>query len=606
MMILVPHVARARSSTPALAARAIALVRRNAEPIRRLARQWGVEPIWVADTEPNKRFPLYTRGNVGEVFPHVMTALTGTLIGDAVRRAQDEVFVEMGVLRPHEVVGDAVGTGVFGGYLYSSGSAMRLFGVRMPGMNATTGDEQVFGAVEGVPPYRRAKGDRNLVASLLVTRYTIGMLRHPDLAPLDGARTSEREWLATMPDLASAPNDDLLRWIQTYPPRIGASMKRLLQFSMLAGAPRALLDRFLDRPGVAAGLANRVVGGTGDVDSAQLAHRLWALGRLVASDADLTAAFDVGLDGIVERTSGTPLEAAVEAFLADHGHRGNDEYELATPAWVMDPAPVYASIDRLRRAPHERDPGLAEGRLGSDAVEALAEAIQAAPRLMRPMVRRAAQVSRLGSIGRERAKDILVLENLGARMVLHELARRAADSGGPQDVRMAFCVTIDELPSFVASPADYRTLIAERWALQQHLDERIPPPWFEGTIPDPAGWPLRADAQPTAPARGDILTGIAVNGGVASGPARVIVDPADPRGLDPGDVLVCAITDPSWTPLFLSAAAVVCDTGAMQSHAAIVARELGIPAVLSVPGITSVADGTILHVDGTAGVVRIG
>ena len=89
-----------------------------------------------------------------------------------------------------------------------------------------------------------------------------------------------------------------------------------------------------------------------------------------------------------------------------------------------------------------------------------------------------------------------------------------------------------------------------------------------------------------------------MNGGAASGPAKVIDDPADPRGLEPGEVLVCAITDPSWTPLFLSAAAVVCDTGAIQSHAAIVARELGIPAVMSVPGITAVADGTMLHVDG--------
>ena len=71
-------------------------------------------------------------------------------------------------------------------------------------------------------------------------------------------------------------------------------------------------------------------------------------------------------------------------------------------------------------------------------------------------------------------------------------------------------------------------------------------------------------------------------------------------------MLVCAITDPSWTPLFLSAAAVVCDSGAVLSHAAIVARELGIPAVLSVPNITAVADGTTLHVDGAAGTVRIG
>ena len=70
-------------------------------------------------------------------------------------------------------------------------------------------------------------------------------------------------------------------------------------------------------------------------------------------------------------------------------------------------------------------------------------------------------------------------------------------------------------------------------------------------------------------------------------------------------MLVCPITDPSWTPLFLSVAAVVCDTGAVQSHAAIIARELGIPAVLSVPGITAIADGTILHVNGDTGTVVI-
>ena len=115
-------------------------------------------------------------------------------------------------------------------------------------------------------------------------------------------------------------------------------MKRLLQFSMLVGAPRGLLDRALNRPDVPAGLANRIVSGTGDVDSAQLARRLWTLGRLVAADDQLSAAFDEGLDGIAERTRDTSLSPAIDAFLADHGHRGNDEYELAAPAWVMDPS----------------------------------------------------------------------------------------------------------------------------------------------------------------------------------------------------------------------------------------------------------------------------
>ena len=562
--------------------------------------------IWVADTEPNQRFTLYTRGNVGEVFPHVMTALTGTLIGDAVRQGQIEVFVDMGVLRPREVSGPSVGTGVFGGYLYMSGSAMRLFGVRMPGMSPRDADEQVMGEVTDVPPYRRAKGDRNLIASLTLSRYVLKMMQSPDLGALDLARTDARDWLATMPDLRLASDDQLLHWLGTFAPRQAASMKRLLQFSMLAGAPRGLLDRALAREGMPSGLANRIVGGTGDIDSAQLAQRLWALGRLVAADPSLSELFDHGLDGIADRTRHTTLQIALDAFQADHGHRGNDEYELATPTWSMDPTPVYAAIDRLRHAPADRDPSAAARRLAADADEALALALRLVPRRMRWVTRRCALVSRQGAIGRERAKDILVLENLGARLVLHELVRRAADRGGPTDTRLSFCVTAAELADFVAQPSDFADLIAERAALQHYLDDRIPPPWFDGHIPDPATWPLRSDARPPAPTHGSTVHGIAVSGGTASGLARVIVDPSDPRGLEPGEVLVCAITDPSWTPLFLSAAAVVCDTGAVQSHAAIISRELGIPAVLSVPGITAVADGTMLHVDGTNGTVRIG
>ena len=129
-------------------------------------------------------------------------------------------------------------------------------------------------------------------------------------------------------------------------------MKRLLQFSGWPAAPRGLLDRFLDRPGMPAGLANRIVGGTGDVDSAQLPQRLWALGRLVAADPAAVGDVRRGPRRTSPRArSDTPLQPAVDAFLAEHGHRGNDEYELATPAWMMDPTPVYAAIDRLRHAP---------------------------------------------------------------------------------------------------------------------------------------------------------------------------------------------------------------------------------------------------------------
>ena len=93
-----------------------------------------------------------------------------------------------------------------------------------------------------------------------------------------------------------------------------------------------------------------------------------------------------------------------------------------------------------------------------------------------------------------------------------------------------------------------------------------------------------------------------MNGGRASDAPASILDPGDPRGLEPGEILVCAITDLSWTPLFLAAAAVVCDTGAQQSHAAIVARELGIPGGDERPRHHQRRRRPVLHVDGDAGI----
>ena len=85
-----------------------------------------------------------------------------------------------------------------------------------------------------------------------------------------------------------------------------------------------------------------------------------------------------------------------------------------------------------------------------------------------------------------------------------------------------------------------------------------------------------------------------------------MLDPSDPTALEPGDVLVAPITDPSWTPLFVPAAAVVVDVGALQSHAVIVSRELGIPCVVSATGATQrIPSGARVRVDGAAGTVTV-
>ena len=105
---------------------------------------------------------------------------------------------------------------------------------------------------------------------------------------------------------------------------------------------------------------------------------------------------------------------------------------------------------------------------------------------------------------------------------------------------------------------------------------------------------------------GESLQGMPGCTGIAEGTARIILDRNDPGALEPGDILVAPLTDPSWTPLFVPAAAVVVDVGAPLSHAIIVSRELGIPCVVSATdGTRRIPDGSKISVDGNTGLITI-
>ncbi len=576
-------------------------------------------PRWIVEDEPTPRFPIWTRGNAGEVFPHVVTPLGGTIYADAPTRGHRRNFTEMGLFTDDEVRRyGIVASGIFGGYLYLNMSVFRLMGVRTPGMTAELADEQGLG-VSDAPRYRRQPGDRSLAASLRLSRWALSTMRRPDMRVVDAARDRADAWVASLPDTSSATDAELLALVPTFGERITDFFVPLGHATAVAGVGRGALEQMLRKGtgGDPALLANRLTAGLGTIESALPAARLWRIGRMVAADAALTALFDEGLEAVEAALREPPssdaavgFAGAFASFLRDHGHRGPDEYELASPSWALAPRIALALVDRLRLAPSERDPQLAASRLAADRTAAVEEASGLVPGPVRRMFRTALHVAEVGAAGRERAKDAMVRELGGMKRVLHELAGRARDRGGPPDLRDAFLVTADELAAFVARPADFAGVIAERREQREYRQARIPPFWFEGEISDPSTWPLRADPAAAVTA-GDgvsasVLHGIGVCPGVAEGRARVVLDPTDPRGLEPDEILVAPITDPAWTPLFLGAAGVVVDVGAQQSHAAIVARELGIPAVVSVTDATRlIRDGTWIRVDAGKGEVHI-
>ncbi|GHJ49306.1 hypothetical protein Cs7R123_66480 [Catellatospora sp. TT07R-123] len=169
-------------------------------------------------------------------------------------------------------------------------------------------------------------------------------------------------------------------------------------------------------------------------------------------------------------------------------------------------------------------------------------------------------------------RDLPALDDAAARRLARLGQQVAAVLGGAQDIEWAI-------------GAD-----GVLWMLQARPVTAAPPP--SGPAVAAAGLPAAA------------LAGTPGSRGTATGTARIVRGPGDFGRVRPGDILVCPCTDPAWTPLLRLAAGVVTELGGVLSHAAIVAREHGIPAVLAVPDATTrLRDGALITVDGTGGTV---
>ena len=194
---------------------------------------------------------------------------------------------------------------------------------------------------------------------------------------------------------------------------------------------------------------------------------------------------------------------------------------------------------------------------------------------------------------------------LEAKLPFAELGRRWAAAGSLRDPKHVFMLLDEELDAFAADPTGWDRHARAARGRPRRARPPIPPYIVQRGEPVPpiSTWKRRSDTGDAAQVgAGEELTGIGVSPGVGRGRARVVFDLSEIADIEPGDIIVCSTTDPSWVPLFLIAGGVVCDVGASGSHAAIVARELGVPCVVSVRDARlRVPDGAMLEIDGTAG-----
>ena len=575
---------------------------------------------WLVETDLSEEFDFYTRANIGEVFPDPVAPFSFSYFQNENGLGGSEMgfrnaYYRIGVMTPDELPDDqCVFLGVTGGYGYLNATALRMLGHRAPGMTAEDIDASFFGDAPGVPEFVVKEGfDRPDLTERIGE--TFGwVLTTPSLPDVLGHEREMNELRANRPDLASMSDQELLDYtLSLADEHFEKLFTEHIFISFLATLPIGIITAVCTAVGKPEATL-KLLAGLGDVESAAPSMQMWSLGRLVVESNELMAMFDAGYTGLNARLRASDSEAALgfvaafDSFLFSYGCRGPNEWEARSPTWETEPDLALAAIDRMRlsdasAAPqlHNDDRRAERESLGAE----IAAMVEGDPETHGQFVA-ALNSATVFMPGRERTKtnNIKLVHEL--RVALHEIGHRRVQAGTFHKHGDFGLLTRPELKNEVANPGTYTDQLADREALLDEVAALQEPFLFHGGRPDMATYPRRDAVEIVPVVGGEIIQGVPGCPGQYEGIARVVTDSHDPTALDPGDILVAPITDPSWTPLFVPAGGVVVDVGAPLSHAIIVSRELGIPCVVSATDATKrIPDGATIRVDGDTGAVTI-
>jgi phosphohistidine swiveling domain-containing protein len=608
--------------------------RRLARSVRRLEKrlgcpqdiEWALRDgtLWFLQARPISALPalkpwedrqVWANPNVSEVFPEVVTPLTYSVVLLMFQPLFASVLRLFGAdVRRSPLIGLVAGRVYWNVNLGLAAARPFVSPVKAAGLNSLFGGEQHRHFERGefdicdedLPDLgftwpRHIASWPGIVRNLIAHRSSKG---DAFMASLQAAND-----LLTRFDSGAATTEELLRMVSQ---ELHENMKKcdLLSFwpGMVAAGvlQKACRDWLGDTD---QRLAYRLLAAQGGIADTEAGLDLWRLAVLAHEDKQTEArllgegGWDAIGPGLAHSDHGRRFLAAWDRFMATHGQHCHNELELASPRWAETPDYILGLVRGYLRSLDRANPLEKQQELAGER-ERLTE--QCRRRLTNPVkrwlfnwsLRRTQELTR----DRENWKNEAVRFLAVFRGVILELGERLRHKGVVANREDIFLLALSEVEPVAQGRAkfDIAEWIAQRRAEYEWNKAQTPPPVVVG----------RYDPQQHVTGRFDadvnVLQGIAVSPGVATGKARVVTRPGDGQHVEPGEILVAPVTNPAWTPYFLPAAGVVMDMGGVLSHGAIIAREYGLPAVVNVgPASKLIRTGQTIRVDGNRGTVTI-
>ena len=477
--------------------------------------------------------------------------------------------------------------------------------------------EQMMGVTEGLPQealpaaedHRRLAGIRATAGLVRVAQRLVAKLfRHNSRvkkfhAHIDAALQPLDLKSRTLNELI----DDYERLEASVIPAWDTPLINDLYCMIFHGALRALCERWLDDD--LAGVHNELISGGAGIISLEPVTCMKIMASIAARNSKFANALRDGSMQAIDRhiSSHREFRGELDAYLKRFGDRCLDELKLESPTVADDPLPLLRAIGQLARTA-----GNQTGKRLNDDARMIAESKVAAGLAGSPL--RKFIFSMTLELARARVRD---RENLRfertrvygrVRAIFVEIGRRLKDLDVLGQADDIFYLDVGEITGIIrgtGSSCRLSALVAcRRREFAEYAESDDPPRRFitRGPAQIPSSMQVTASVEQND--SGVTREGQACSAGVVRGPVRIVRDPRDAE-IRQGDILVAERTDPGWVMIFPLVAGMIMERGSLLSHSAIVARELGIPAVVGVEDACRwLHNGDWVELDGASGTIR--